>query len=92
MKASAFNDYNCEVDCLMLRVPLVSNYTLNCWKKCLGVMILKKAGVTHLDSLQTIVLFPVDCNYAFKFISKGMMALREQGSALALEQFGSWKH
>jgi len=92
MKASSFNDYNCEVDCLMARVPLVSGYTPAHWKKCLDVMILKKAGVTHLDSLHTIVMFPVDCNYAFKFIDKGMMALGEQGSALAPEHYGSQKH
>ncbi len=38
-------------------------------------MILKKSGNTLLNALRTIVLFPVDCNYAFKHIGREMMKL-----------------
>jgi hypothetical protein len=55
-------------------------------------MILKKAGVTHLSLLRTIVLFPVDCNYAFKYVGRGMMKNAEKGHALAPEQYGSRKY
>jgi len=55
-------------------------------------MILKKAGVTHLSSLRTMVLFPVDCNYAFKYVGREMMKNAEKGHALAPEQYGSRKY
>jgi len=54
-------------------------------------MILKKSGVTDLSGLHTIVLFPVDCNYAFKHVGRTMMKTAEQANALAPEQYGSRK-
>jgi len=91
MKAGAFNDYISEVECRLTRIPLISDYAPQRWKKCLDVMILKKAGITHLSSLRTIVLFPVDCNYAFKYVGRAMMRNAEKGGALAPEQYGSRK-
>jgi hypothetical protein len=55
------------------------------------VMIMKKAGYTHLSGLRTIVIFPVDCNFAFKHIGRSMMQVAEQTKALAQEQYGSRK-
>jgi len=92
MKAGAFHDYISEVDCRLTRIPLISGYAPLRWRKCLDVMILKKAGVTHLSSLRTIVLFPVDCNFAFKYVGREMMKNAEKGNALAPEQYGSRKH
>jgi hypothetical protein len=92
MKAGAFHDYISEVDCCMTRIPLISGYAPLRWKKCLDVMILKKTGVTHLSSLQTIVLFPVDCNYAFKYVGRAMMKNAKKGAALAPKQYGSRKY
>jgi hypothetical protein len=63
------------------------------WKKCIDVIILKKAELnTHLSVLHTIVLFPVDCNYAFKYIGREMMKLGEQGLALIPEQMMATVH
>jgi hypothetical protein len=33
-------------------------------------MILNKSGISHLGSLRTVVLLPVNCNYAFKHIGR----------------------
>jgi len=92
MKAGSFHDYISEVDCRMTRIPLMSGYAPNRWKKCLDVMILKKAGITHLFLLRTIVIFPVDCNFAFKYVGREMMNNAEKGQALASEQYGSRKY
>jgi hypothetical protein len=92
VKAGSFNNYIAEVDCLSTCIPLSSGYAPKRWKKCVDVKILKKAGLTHLSSLRTIVLFPVDCNYAFNFIGREMMKKAEQGMALAPEQYGSHHH
>jgi len=54
-------------------------------------MIIKKSGVTDLSGLRTIVLFPVDCNYAFKHVGREMMKVAESTKSLAPEQYGSRK-
>ncbi len=91
MKAGAKDDLIAEVDCLMTRIPLKAGYAPKRWKKCLDVMILKKSGVTHLSGLCTIILFPVDCNYAFKHVGREMMKVAEAIKSLAPEQYGSRK-
>ncbi len=55
-------------------------------------MILKKSGVTHLNSLRTIVIFPFDCNFAFKHVGRKMMKIAELSNTLATKQYGSRKH
>lgn len=89
MKAGATSDIISTVDCLLTRIPLKSGYATSRWKKCLDVMILKCSGVTRLSGLQTICLFPVDCNYAFKHVGREMMALAEKTKSLAPEQYSS---
>jgi hypothetical protein len=54
-------------------------------------MLLKKSGVTDLSGLCTIVLFPVDCNFAFKHVGRSMMRVAEKTKSLAQEQYGSRK-
>jgi hypothetical protein len=54
-------------------------------------MILKKSGITDLSGLRAIVLFPVDCNYAFKHVGREMMKMAESTKSLAPEQYGSRK-
>ena len=76
----------------MTRGPLSAGYTPKCWKLCLDVMLLKKAGATQVDTLRTIVLFQPDCNYAFKFVGREMMKNAEKHCTLAPEQFGSRKN
>jgi hypothetical protein len=78
-----------EVECTLINIPLNSGYSPSCWKHSLDVMILKKSGNTLLNALRTIVLFPVDCNYAFKHIGREMMKLGEKTYSIAPEQYGS---
>jgi hypothetical protein len=91
MKAGATNDVISQLDCNMTNIPLSSCYSPLRWHKLMDVMILKRSGLTDLNSLHTIVLFPVDCNYAFKHIGKQMMTIAEQAQSLAPEQYGSRK-
>ncbi len=86
MKAGSFDDTIASMECSMTRIPLVKGFAPRCWRHCLDVMILKRSGVTDLSSLRTIVLFPVDCNYAFEHIGREMMKVAESTKALALEQ------
>jgi hypothetical protein len=51
----------------------------------------KKIGVMLLDSLRTVVHFPVDCNYAFKHIVRKIMWTAEKAKVLAPEQYGDHK-
>jgi hypothetical protein len=75
----------------MIRIPLLEGFAPWRWKYCLDVMILKRLGVTELSGLRTIVLFPVDCNYAFKHIRREMMKIAETTKSLVPEQCGSQK-
>jgi hypothetical protein len=61
----------------MTRIPIFRGYTPNQWKKYLDVMITNKSGLFQVDLLCIIVLFQPDCNYAFKFIDREMMAHAE---------------
>jgi hypothetical protein len=70
MKAGASDPLIATLDCLMTRIPLTAGFAPKRWKHCLDVMILKKSGVTDLTGLRTIVLFPVDCNFAFKHVGR----------------------
>jgi hypothetical protein len=73
----------------MTKIPLVSGFAPSQWKRCLDVMILKHSGINDLANLRTIMLFPVDCNFAFKHTGREMMKVVEQTKSLALEQYGS---
>ena len=92
LKAGSQDDTIAEFECVITRIPIFKGYTPHRWKKCMDVMITKKAGLTQVDSLCTIVLFQPDCNYAFKFLGREMMAYTEKTGTLAPEQFGSRKN
>ncbi len=92
MKAGASDDMISGMECNLINCALLSGYSPDRWKKFLDVMILKKSGITHLSSLRTIVLFPVDCNFAFKHIGREMMKIAEATNSLAPEQYGSRRH
>jgi hypothetical protein len=89
MKAGASDPQIAKLDCLMMRIPLSKGFAPQRWKHCLDVMIKKKSGVTDLSGLCTIVLFPVDCNFAFKHVGREMMKVAEATGSLAPEQYGS---
>jgi hypothetical protein len=89
MKAGAKDEVIAEMDFLAAQIPLQGGFSPDSWQRATDVMIPKKSGVTLLSGLRTIVLFPVDCNYVFKFIGKEMMKRAESLGALAPEQYGS---
>jgi hypothetical protein len=89
MKVGARDDLTVEIECELTNIPLKANFSPKWWKNCIDVMIPKESGVTDLSGLWTVVLFPVDCNYAFKHIGQEMIRKAEKGNALAPEQFGS---
>jgi hypothetical protein len=91
MRAGAHDSNIAALDCMVANIPLLGGFTPLRWRKCLDVMIPKKAGVTLLSGLQTIVLFPVDTNYVFKFIGRKMMRGAEASKSLAPEQYSSRK-
>jgi hypothetical protein len=91
MKAGAYDKDIAALDCCMTRIPLKVGFAPERWKFCLDVMLMKKSGVTDLLGLRTIVLFPVDCNFAFKHIGRKMMKTAELTRSLAPEQYGSRK-
>jgi len=91
MKAGAHDSKIATLDCQMTRLPLVVGFAPHRWKHCLNVMIMKKSGVTDLSGLRTIVLFPVDCNYAFKNVGREMMKVAEAMKSLAPKQYRSRK-
>ncbi len=89
LKAGSRDETIATFKCIMTRIPIFRGYTPNHWKKCLDIMITKKAGLIQVDSLGSIVVFQPDCNYAFKFLGREMMAFAEKNGTLAPEQFGS---
>jgi hypothetical protein len=92
MKAGATDTDIAALDCTMTRLPLRYGYAPQCWKHCLDVMIMKKSGVTDLSVLHTIVLFPVDCNFAFKHVGRSMMAVAEKTGVHPTSTKKSWGH
>jgi len=91
MKAGAHDPLIALLECQMTQIPLAKGFAPQQWKQCLDVMIMKKSGVTDLSGLCTIVLFPADCNFAFKHVGREMMKVAEATKSLAPEQYGSRK-
>jgi hypothetical protein len=91
MKAGATSDTISQLECNMTNIPLKTGYSPERWQKLMDIMILKRSGLTDLSSLRTIVLFLVDCNFAFKHIGREMMRIAEMTGSLAPEQYGSQK-
>jgi len=85
MKAGAMSDIISCIECSLTSIPLLSGYGPQ------RLMIFKKSIIMELGSLRTIVLFPVDFNYAFKHVGRKIMHHAEKAKALALEQYGSRK-
>jgi hypothetical protein len=91
MKAGSFSPLISEIECMLTSIPLQGGFAPDRWKRCIDVMILKRSGITVLSGLRTIVLFPADCNFAFKHVGRKMMQLAEKTKAIAPEQYGSRK-
>lgn len=91
MKAGACSDLIAAIECNLANILIKTGYSPKRWKNCLDLMILKKSGLNSLNSLQTVVLFPVDFNFMFKNLGRKIMKNAEVSKALAPEHFGSRK-
>jgi hypothetical protein len=78
-----------ELDALLKDIPLQTAYSPLRWHVAIDVLLLKKAGVTLVEKLRTIVLFQGDFNYLNKYIGHHMMKDGEAYEQLAWEQYGS---
>jgi hypothetical protein len=47
----ASNEIISELECIMVRIPLKTEFTPKRWRKCFDMMIQKKAGLLRVDSL-----------------------------------------
>jgi hypothetical protein len=90
-KASSYETYLANMDCIMTRIPLHTGYSPLRWQRVVDVMIAKKSNLTDIDNLRTICLFEVDANYCFKHIGRVMMRNGEQHGTIVQEQYGSRK-
>jgi hypothetical protein len=91
LKAGASDDLIAAFECAMTRISLQSGSLPKWWRQMVDVMILKRAGLTTLANLRTIVLFHPDCNFAFKHVGREMMKMAEVAGSLASEKYGSRK-
>jgi len=89
MKAGAQSELVSQIECALVIFPLKAGYSPIRWKQFLDVMIMKKLGATNLSGLRTYVLFPVDCNFAFKHVGRQIMRTAEKTKSIAKEQYGS---
>jgi hypothetical protein len=89
MKAGATSEKISLIECALVNIPLKAGYSPKRWKTFVDIMILKKSGVTSLSGLCTVVLFLVDCYFAFKYVGRQMIQVAEAMQSLVMEQYGS---
>ncbi len=68
LKAGASNEMLSILECMSARNTLKGGFPPYRWQLCIHIMISKHSGIINLNGIRTIILFPVDCNYVFKFI------------------------
>jgi hypothetical protein len=61
-KAGSFSETIMELDALLTDIPLQTGYSPLRWRVSIETLLLKKAGVTLVEKLRTIVLFQGDFN------------------------------
>jgi hypothetical protein len=62
-----------ELDALIKNIPLQTGYSPLRWRVAIYALLLKKAGVTLVEKLRTIVIFQGDFNYLNKYIGHHTM-------------------
>jgi hypothetical protein len=88
-KAGSFSGATTGLDALLTYIPLQTGYSPLRWRVAINALLLKKAGVTLVEKLRTIVLFQGDFNYLNKYIGRHMMKDGEAYKHLLWEQYGS---
>jgi hypothetical protein len=87
-KAGSFSRTITELDALLTDIPLQTGYSPLRWRVAIDDLLLKKAGVTLVEKMRTLVLFQGDFNYLNKYIGRHMMKDGEACKQLAWEQYG----
>jgi hypothetical protein len=77
-----------ELDALLTDTSLKTGYSTLRWRVAIDALLLKKAGITLVDKLRTIVLFQGDFNYLNKCIGCHMMKEGEAYEQLVWEKYG----
>jgi hypothetical protein len=88
-KAGARPPIIAEFDARMTNVAMQSGCSPKRWKMVIDEMLIKKEGVTLVETLRMIILFMVDYNYIHKHIRRTMMSNAERYGQLGPEQYGS---
>jgi hypothetical protein len=88
-KAGSFSDTITELDALLADIHLQTGYSPIIWRVAIDALLLKKAGVTPVEKLRTIVMFQGDFKYLNKYIGRHMMKDGEAYEQSAWEQYGS---
>jgi hypothetical protein len=88
-KSGSFSETITELGALLTDIPLRTGYSPLRWRVAIDALILKKAGVTLVEKLPTIVVFEGDFNYLNKHIGRHMMKDGEAYEQLVWEQYGS---
>jgi hypothetical protein len=87
--AESFSETITETDAILTDIPLQTGYSPLRWRVAIYALLSKKAGVTLVEKLRTIVLFQGDFNYLNKYIGRHMMKDRESYKQMAWEKYGS---
>jgi hypothetical protein len=88
-KAVSFSETITELHALLTDISLQTGYSPLRWRVAIDALLLKKAGVTLVEKVRTIVLFQGDFNYLNKNIGRHIMKDGEAYGQLAWEQYGS---
>jgi hypothetical protein len=91
-KAHGSSLFLSEIDTIMANLPYTFGFSPERWQKGLDVMIPKKPGIRHINTLRAILLFEADFNQNNKRLGREMIFRAEKFGAVAREQFGSRKH
>jgi hypothetical protein len=73
MKAHGQVPYLAEADALMAHLPYLHGFSPERWKKGLDIMLEKKPGVRHINTLRAILLYEADFNQNNKRLGREML-------------------
>ena len=90
-KAACSNRLIAETDATFRSLPYEFGFSPKLWQRITDVQILKKAGISRIDKMRTIMLMDGEFNMNNKFLGKVMMERAEDNRGLADEQYGSRK-
>jgi UDP-galactopyranose mutase len=78
-----------EFEARMTNETMQSGYSPKQWQMVTDAMLIKKEGITMVETVRMTIRFMADCNYMNNHIGRAMMSNSERYGQLATEQFGS---